>query len=134
MGKKPSQTIPLPDESWKQDFRGHTFRTSFVLTLSQSMIEFLCAVADDVSWDRSLYCTIYKPDHFITCERALEKRGLIRRKPPEVTNRLTKSDHGIAEISFSELTPAGKALVDLFKVTGVFVQAEAAMFKKSKRA
>lgn len=113
--------------SWKVDFRAHVMKTNFCLTMSQTMIEMLCAVADQVRWDRSLYDggSAY-PDTWYVSENALIKRGLIVRAP---------SSRPLAEKYIRDhwkLTPAGEALVELFKVTGIFVEADAAIHVRAQ--
>ena len=63
-------TIKLPT-TWASDFQNSTMRTAFNLHLSQPMIEFLCAVADDCQWERSRYHNIHMPDNFISTSTAL---------------------------------------------------------------
>mgnify|MGYP006969465222 CR=1 FL=1 len=130
--KKTTKTVkhPAADESWKENFSQHTFKTNFVLTLSQSMIEFLCAVAEDVMWDRTRYLSIHKPDNWIASENALIKRGLIIRKCESEKEEYRQSE--FMECSLCKLTPAGEAVVQLFKVTGVFVESDNAIIKKSR--
>lgn len=103
-------------------------RSSFCLALTQPMLEFLCATADGVSWDRRLYRAdwgIARPDNWLASGGALIKRGLItRRQAIPVTEDFI--------ISHYILTPAGRALVELLKVTGIFVEADAATVKRLK--
>lgn len=136
----PKQTVPLPD-LWKDDFRSATMRTNFMLALSQSMIEFLSSVADGVQWDRSLFNSIHKPDNWVATGGALTKRGLIRRKCREASNRhfdklrtAKSGDPEWDEWNYWELTPAGRAVVNLLKVTGIFVEADSAIRKKVRRS
>lgn len=135
-GKPQPKTIPLP-ATWQSQFRSHTMRTGFCLALSQAMIEFLCAVADNVDWDRGQWHTIHRPDNIFASARALIKRGLIANK--DESERRTTSQilqmpaEQLAEYSHWKLTPAGKAMVNLFKVTGLFVEADVAITKKARR-
>ncbi len=125
------KTIPLPD-MWKDEFRRATFRTNFMLALSQPQIEFLCAVADGVQWNRTLFPSIHAPCNFIATSQALAKRGLIVRKSESELD----AQLGVSTLSYEwcchKLTPAGAALVQLLKVTGIFVDSDAALNKKSR--
>lgn len=101
-----------------------------MLALSQSMVEYLSAVADGVTWDRCKYSNLYRPDSFLATQAALVKRGLIVKKTRE---EFTGDELQIGsgwEWSNFKLTPAGEAVVQLFRVTGVFVEADAAITKK----
>lgn len=107
-------------------------RTSFCLALTQPMLEFLCATAEGVHWDRRLYARLYgvaKPDNWIASGGSLVKRGLIERLArPELASI------GIMEnISHYRLTPAGVALVELLKVAGIFIESDAALEKRANR-
>lgn len=128
----------MPDV-WKDNFRKATFRTTFTLALSQPQIEMLCAVADGVMWNRSEFMFgLHMPDSWIATQRALTARGLIVDKTDAEREREFKQRHASGECRFYEwnnyrLTPAGAALVELFKVTGIFVESDAAIRKKSRR-
>lgn len=135
------KTIPLPD-SWKDQFIRQAMRTNFELRLSQSMIEYLSATADDCHWDRHKYPGGSRPDNFISTSSALQKRGLIERKPQDQIEReqsKANKDRDSGRIDFWDspcfymLTPAGAALVELFKVTGLFVESEAAMNNRKRK-
>lgn len=140
MAKKPAKaTIKLPPD-WREAFRGNTMRTSFSLNLTQPMIQFLCAVADHVHWDRALYfqsggraC----PDNFIASSSALEKRGLIYVDDAALEGcRNRRHDESWEEACGQtqwRLTPAGEHIVSLFKTVGIFVEADAAIIKKARR-
>lgn len=124
--------VKLPD-LWQEDFRRATFRTGFNLSLSQAMIEFLCAVADDVRWERGMYGpNIHQPDNWVATEASLTKRGLIVRKSQEESAKYRENGTPYPECCFCKLTPAGAALVQLFRVTGVFVQSDAAINKAAR--
>lgn len=129
---------------WQANFQQQMFRTSFNLILTKPMIEFLCAVADGVQWDRSLYYQgIHVPNNLLATSQALENRGLIQRKPMkliqdegDIVDKRVKAEGDpliYRETSYYRLTPAGEALVHLFKVTGVFIVADASVNKKSRR-
>lgn len=141
MATKP-KTIPLPG-AWKDQFLRQSMRTMFELRLSQSMIEYLSATADNCHWDRHKYGGISRPDNFVSTASALFKRGLIVRKSQEQIDReQSKANHDRVEgridfwdaPSFYMLTPAGEALVELFKVVGLFIESEAAMSNKKRSA
>jgi hypothetical protein len=118
-------------------------KTSFVVTLSKTMLEYLCAVADGVCWDRSLYWgNIHWPDNWIGAETALEKRGLIRRMTDEEKvkkmggQRFEKWSEANPrdEHQWNVLTPAGECMVQLLRYAGLFVQADASINKKARKA
>lgn len=128
MKKAPVATL-VPD--WKSAFQGHAMKSSFVLALTQPMLEFLCATADDVHWDRSLYSAqfgVARPNSWITASHALERRGLIERKRDRPATEAEMAR------SFWDLTPAGAAVVELLKVAGIFIEADAAIVKKLNRS
>ncbi len=134
--KKPttSNVVKLTPD-WRAAFQGHAMRSSFCLALTQPMLEFLCATADGVHWDRRLYYRQWgnaKPDNWIASGRSLENRGLIE--------RLSSGDIGVLPKGLEEhhlhahwrLTPAGEAVVALLKVSGIFVEQDAAIEKRSR--
>lgn len=134
---------PAKTEEWQDRLRSFSMKTSFVVTLSKAMLESLCAVADGVQWDRSLYHgNIHWPDNWIGAERALGKRGLVRRMTDE--EKVKKQGKHRTFLEFAEkvprgelqwcvLTPAGECVVQLLKYAGLFVEADAAISKKSRR-
>lgn len=132
-------TIPIANTQWAEHFRSHVMKQSFNLSLSQTMIEFLCAVADNVRWDRGNVCDIHRPDNWYVAEACLIKRGLVRCKRDDPgqqekwAEQMRKEGDHLLE-SCVELTPAGKAVVELFKVTGIFVEADNAILKKARKA
>lgn len=70
------------------------------------------------------------PDNFIASETALTKRGLIERKAPE--KRKIKQWQNVYELThFCELTPAGKLIVELLKLTGLFVESDFAAERRT---
>lgn len=129
---QPTNVVQLPP-AWKSAFQGHAMRSSFCLALTQPMLEFLCATADGVHWDRRLYTQqwgIARPDNAIASSHALVKRGLIERLAQHQIE-----GHQVLEFLFHShyrLTPAGEALVALLKVSGIFVEADLAVIKKAK--
>lgn len=129
----PSNVIPLPPD-WKSAFQGHAMRSSFCLALTQPMLEFLCATADGVHWDRKLYYRQWggaRPDSFIASGRSLVNRGLIERLQYSEIQDQPKSDPEL--YAHYRLTPAGSAVVELLKVSGIFIEADAAVTKRAKR-
>lgn len=132
----PCETIRMPHD-WKNDFRNFTFRTVFNLSLSQPMIEMICAIADGVHWDRSnLRGDIHRPDNPWAPGAALMKRGLIRLSTPEERKKMkgwSDPANATGEWSAFALTPAGQKIVELFKVTGIFVEADNAITKKFRK-
>lgn len=123
---------------WQDAFKASTLKTAFQLHLSRPMLEFLSAVADDVQWDRAVWgsCISY-PDNFIATAAALVKRGLIEEiATAEKKQRMADRCRTIEQMnSWSQwqLTPAGRCVVDLLKVTGLFLEQDAAIDKRSKR-
>lgn len=78
---KPSNVVPITPD-WKSSFQSSAMKTSFCLALTQPMLEFLCATADGVHWDRRLYCRQWgnaRPDSWIASSGGLIKRGLLER-------------------------------------------------------
>jgi len=135
---KVQQAIAMPG-SWKQKFQDSTFRTNFQLFLSQSMVEYLCACADNVRWDRSRFCSIHRPDNWGATEASLIKRGMCERKScSEIEAERAELKKAMGDeydwklVSSCRLTPAGQAVVELFKVTGVFVAADGALIKEAQ--
>lgn len=119
------------NDGWKAAFRSNTTRVGFKLVLTQPMLEFLCAVASDVQWDRARYASLICPDNWLATEHALTRRGFVRRKPPTLRKRILESPNRIKQ--FCELTPAGVAFCRLLKITGLFVEAEQARERMAKR-
>jgi hypothetical protein len=139
MGKQPKKSaapanvVQLPPD-WKSAFQGHAMRTSFCLALTQPMLEFLCATADGVHWDRSLYYRQYgvaKPDSLFGTGDALVKRGLIERLTRAQIDGTPMGEYYLH--AHYRLTPAGEAVVALLKVSGIFVEADASIEKRVKR-
>lgn len=135
------KAIPLP-ENWKDQFRQSTMRTAFELRLSQAQIEYISATADDAYWDRARETYLSRPDNFIATSTALEKKGLIVRKPQdeiEKTSRAYHADKTNDKEFFWDgpccyrLTPAGQALVDLFKVVGIFIESQSVANRRKRR-
>lgn len=131
--KPDTNVVQLPPD-WKQSFQHSAMRTSFCLALTQPMLEFLCATAEGVYWDRRLYSRQFgaaKPDNWIASGDSLIKRGLIERLTRlEIDKRIPLNDF---LSSHYRLTPAGVALVELLKVTSVFVESDTAIERKSAR-
>lgn len=128
-------------EDWQANFKSYSFKRTFGLHLSQPMIEMLCAVADDCRWDRADANTIHQPDNWVATQGSLVKRGLIERKCESERAAITKKvidghmrRDEYHEYSYYRLTPAGKAVVDLFKVVGVFVPSDAGLRKAARKA
>ena len=115
---------------WKEQFRGYSLKTNFCVGLTRTQMQFLCAVADDVMWDRWNFGSIHMPDNFIASETALTKRGLIQRK----SRRELKAWKNVYELThFCELTPAGKLIVELLKITGLFIESDHAAERKQAK-
>lgn len=98
-------------------FRASVMRTGLALVLTQPMLEHLCAIAEGVETDRSLYFRELgraAPHNPITTLAALEKRGLVN--------------------CDKKLTTIGEKIIALLKEAGVFKRADAALAKKGKSA
>lgn len=111
-------------DDWREAFRTSVMRTGLHLSLTQPMLQFLCATADAVMWDRWGDSTLGRPDNYLTTEQSLMKRGLVRR----AANRKPLDD---LKASLCELTDAGKCIVDMLKATGVFVEADEAIKRRT---
>lgn len=123
--REPRESKPAGD--WREAFRGTVMRTGMQLSLTQTMLEFICATADGVQWDRMGNSTLARPDGYLVTAASLEKRGLVKR-------RVTTSAETMNGASFHELTDAGKCVVELLKVTGVFTEADRAIEKRERRS
>lgn len=132
MPRSKPKTIPMPD-AWRQQFRSATMQSNFMLGLTQPMLAFLSATADDVEWDRGSFNDLSAPNCRIATFRSLEKRGLVVWRTPEELDRLSEQCDP-KEFSSCELTPAGRAVVELLKVAGVFVESDASISKKARKA
>lgn len=120
---------------WLDRFKGAALRVGFQINLTRPMLEFLCAVADGVAWDRSGLgaSTINCPDNWIATEHSLVKRGLVMRKPLKIRKQqLDDKDNELWETTPVELTDAGKIVVDLIKLSGVFIESDHAINKKNR--
>lgn len=106
----------LQPETWQNRLRDSVLKFGFNLHLSRAMLEFLCAVADNVRWDRALNSHLHEPDNWIATEIALTRRGLIERKPAKDLESGTYRQ-------YCRLTPAGECVVTLAKQAGIFVEA-----------
>lgn len=130
---------PATDNEWRENLRNHALKFGFHMSLSKAMLEYLCAVADNVMWDRGLYFgNIHLPDNWIASQCSLVKRGLIVRKSEGEFAKeypdFNKKDSRPGEWSNYKLTPAGKAIIELVKLAGIFIEADAAINKKSRKA
>lgn len=139
---KRQRVRPEPPSDWRSAFRDTVMRTGMVLSLTQPMLQFLCAVADGVRWDRGAgNSTIARPDNWIASEVSLTKRGLIRRRQSNWQQELREASTLDAQAqedfmrrSNCELTEAGEAVVALLKCTGVFVESDAAIERRTRGA
>lgn len=126
-------TVRLPREEWRDSFKAHSCRVGLQLNLTRPQLEFLCATADGVQWDRAAFGAMGGPNNFMASARALFKRGLIAHRDFDERDRdfreqaLLLNFYGAANW---ELTPAGRAVVELAKLAGIFVEADAAIVKK----
>lgn len=122
---------------WQDAFKASTIRAGFGLVLSRAMAEFISAVADGVHWDRSKYGSAQPyPDNFLATAAALIKRGLINEKPRQQADDERNEAHRRDELwtyTQWQLTPAGVCVVELLKLAGLFVEADAAIEKKHRK-
>lgn len=125
----------MADAAWNHAFRSSCLRVGFRIDLSRAMLELLCAVADDVLWDRFWTFRGGENAFALATGAALEKRGLIEdvRKNPDVFRERLREwstpglPGGKPDIrSWWKLTPAGEAIVSLVKMSGLFVEADQA--------
>lgn len=136
--KRKILTHPEKLEEWKGLLRNSILKVGFHMSLSRSMLEYLCAVADNVVWDRGVYRSIYQPDNWLAAQNALLRRGLIARKPDDVNEdrmkklRTGEHDYLYHEWNFFRLTPAGEAVVSILKMAGIFEEQLAAIDKKAR--
>lgn len=115
---------------WKDAFKAHTLRTNFLLGLTRPQLEYLCAVADDVVWDRFSMGCQSAPYNTFAVSKALEKRGLIERK----TKKDPWNGKKVCDIkAFDQLTAAGVLVCELLKITGIFIEADNAIERKASR-
>lgn len=132
--KRTDNVVQLPPD-WKMAFQGSAMKTSFCLALTQPMLEFLCATAEGVHWDRRLYSRQYgiaRPDNWLASSGSLEKRGLVERLTRLEIDRTCTSVHDFTT-SHYRLTPAGEAVVGLLKVTGIFITSDTAIERSTSR-
>lgn len=123
--------------TWQDNFKSSCLAVGFRLALTRAMCEFISAVADGVSWDRAVFGSSNAfPDNFLATSRSLIKRGLIERKPQaEIEARgPARTSYELHSWTHWVLTPAGEAVVELLKMTGLLVEADVAIEKKAKRA
>lgn len=122
------------NEAWKDNFKSASIRVGFRMGLSRSMCEFLSAVADNVWWNRSsLGGASADPDNFLATGRALVSRGLIQLKPDHqktFKSRASQTRYEMYSWMHYELTPAGIHVVELLKISGMFIEADMAIEKK----
>ncbi len=124
-------------EAWRDNFKQHSLKVGFVLSLSRAMVEFMSACADDVDWDRATWgATLAYPDNFLATSRSLVKRGMIERKGQEFfedkRKNPPKTREDLHSYSCYILTPAGRHVVELLRFAGMFLEADAAILKKAK--
>lgn len=118
---------------WKNAFVSSSMRASFCLSLTQPMLELLCATADGVHWDRTLHFPAFgqaKRDSWSHTEPALIRKGLIERVPKNL-RKIGMTDE--IETDRLRLTPAGEKLVELLRVAGLFVEADATSLKRARK-
>ena len=136
--------VPALPDTWRALFLKSTLRTGFCLVLTQPMLEQLCAIADQVHWDRTVFrhsLGLAQPDNPVT-RGALERRGLVRHRGTRVlrdqergrsaSQRHERWNDDICDVW--ELTPAGEQLVELLRTTGVFLEQTAATTLQARRA
>lgn len=120
---------------WQEALRKSSIRFGFQIQLTKAMLEMLCAVTDDVTWDRALFPSLHCPDNMTATQASLVKRGLIMKKSvAEVAAMSLKreTDKTMWEWCHYKLTPAGECVVQLIKLAGIFVEADVAIKKKAR--
>lgn len=123
------------ESEWRDNFKRHALNVGFRIGLSRAMCEFLSAVADDVHWNRAMLgAASADPDNWIATGTSLASRGLITRKPQ---TEIERHDYGINMKTYFQwshwvLTPAGEHVVELLKLTGIYVPQDAAVLKQIK--
>jgi len=125
MRGKNSEALRLPREEWAERLRSSVLKFGFNMNLSTAMLEFLCAVSDNVRWDRNLKSSIHAPCCWLVTEAALTKKGLVVRKV-----KRDDTDGPILLQNMCEPTPAGQHVVELIKLAGIFVEHAEAAAKK----
>lgn len=118
-----------PPDDYRAAFRAKVMRVGMTLHLSQAMLEYLCAVADDVIWDRLGASHLGRPDNVMATAPALEQRGLIARKP-QTRSRADIDDYA----AYHVLTPLGEKLVALLKEAGIFQVSDRAHQKRARKS
>ena len=126
-------TVTAPVSDWRDAFRSCMTRVTFRLVLTRPMLEFLCATAADVRWDRRAFGGLTYPDNWIATEHALAKRGLVVRKPPQAIEKAKRKKDAILSFWPWMLTPAGESVVQMLKVGGLYLEPHEAVEKMSKR-
>lgn len=76
-------------------------------------------------------CGSQTPFNFIASEGALTKRGLIERKKDGRGHWKTGNVYDITATCV--LTPAGKLVVELLKITGLFIEQDNAIERKAAK-
>lgn len=123
--------LPI-QQDWQAQFQQSAFRLGFRLILTNPMLEMLCACADGVMWNRNFFGNILVPDNWIATEHALVSRGLIRRLTGDELSKQPKID-APRVLSVCCLTPAGKAMVELLRIGGLFIEATEAKRRMAER-
>lgn len=141
------------EDNWRENFKAVSLKIGFMLHLTRPQLEMLCATAADVQWDRDKFSFIGLPANWPSTESALERKGLLRRKADlriasyrsgasdiakkeairrhDESRKKHEAKFGV-ENSMYELTPAGKLVVRLVIMAGIFVDAEDGIVKKAK--
>ena len=118
---------------WQDKFKAYVLRTNFMLALTRPQLELLCAVADDVEWDRFSHGGGGAPPaNLIASGGALEKRGLIERRTKRPNDKPWRNVFELR--SLYELTLAGEIVVELLKCTGLFIEQDNAIYRKAHKA
>lgn len=140
-------TLDLEDAKWsefsanyRQAFISSSVRHNFNLMLTGPMMEMLCAIADGVVRDREYHWaySISQPGNWVGQVRHLIKRGLVYHVPRALQPVETAEQHakdlleGTSQSEAYKLTPIGEKLVELLKVAGLFVKADAAIDKEAR--
>ena len=123
---------------YRRAFVASSMRHNFHLTLTGPMLEMLCAIADGVVRDREYHFTFSSvtPGDFVSRAEPLIKRGLVYHVPrhlqPVEPPEAFCQQNAEGRQNYYKLTPIGEALVELLKLAGLFVKADAALDRETR--
>jgi hypothetical protein len=133
-----SDEARIPEsEAWQRNFRASTVAMGFRLSLTKNMLEFLCATADDVRWDGfwELLHGLNQCGAGAATAASLVRRGLLvdiydsGQKLRLVEGTLPDGSPDFRAGRW-QLTPAGRAVVDLLRIGGLFIESDQAIARR----